>query len=259
VVDAEAAAVVAAAGLSHVLDRSRALSRSASELLEAQAQMGDTDAMSPEEIMRLFRTQNTRGAASQESNSGLAPTHRTGDGRASTGPTGAPAPGAWAPVDARPDGIADPQLPPSSPHRLRDALRQAEQVEARRQRDAARQRSLRQARRLGMGDGAALDYEALPSQVHQLHCPHEGGGASRRTINQLPTFVHRVAARGAEPGSSGEASGVSAECMICMCAFRDGDVLRMLPCMHKYHVDCVDRWLDMKETCPICHTAITQR
>ncbi|VDK20453.1 unnamed protein product [Anisakis simplex] len=43
-----------------------------------------------------------------------------------------------------------------------------------------------------------------------------------------------------------------AECAICMIEFVDGDAIRYLPCMHCYHVDCVDDWLMRSFKCPSC-------
>ncbi|CAH0383783.1 unnamed protein product [Bemisia tabaci] len=42
------------------------------------------------------------------------------------------------------------------------------------------------------------------------------------------------------------------ECVICMMEFLIGDNVRYLPCMHIYHVKCVDDWLMRSFTCPSC-------
>ncbi|XP_020390131.1 RING finger protein 11a [Rhincodon typus] len=42
------------------------------------------------------------------------------------------------------------------------------------------------------------------------------------------------------------------ECVICMMDFVYGDPIRFLPCMHIYHVDCIDEWLMRSFTCPSC-------
>jgi hypothetical protein len=39
--------------------------------------------------------------------------------------------------------------------------------------------------------------------------------------------------------------------------FADGDVLRTLPCLHRYHKQCVDTWLHRSSTCPICKRDVT--
>uniref|UniRef100_A0A3Q2TK40 RING-type domain-containing protein n=1 Tax=Fundulus heteroclitus TaxID=8078 RepID=A0A3Q2TK40_FUNHE len=44
-------------------------------------------------------------------------------------------------------------------------------------------------------------------------------------------------------------------CQICFCDYADGEKLRILPCFHDYHIQCIDRWLKVRRdnvTCPIC-------
>jgi hypothetical protein len=49
-------------------------------------------------------------------------------------------------------------------------------------------------------------------------------------------------------------------CSVCLDEFAAGDRLRMLPCMHKFHAKCVDRWLlQSKASCPVCKTSIRAR
>ncbi|KAG5391930.1 hypothetical protein IGI04_021893 [Brassica rapa subsp. trilocularis] len=43
-----------------------------------------------------------------------------------------------------------------------------------------------------------------------------------------------------------------AECCICLCAYEDGSELRELPCGHHFHCSCVDKWLYINATCPLC-------
>uniref|UniRef100_A0A4W3H085 Ring finger protein 11a n=1 Tax=Callorhinchus milii TaxID=7868 RepID=A0A4W3H085_CALMI len=42
------------------------------------------------------------------------------------------------------------------------------------------------------------------------------------------------------------------ECVICMMDFAYGDPIRFLPCLHIYHVECIDEWLMRSFTCPSC-------
>ncbi|XVF73262.1 hypothetical protein PTKIN_Ptkin12aG0187800 [Pterospermum kingtungense] len=43
-----------------------------------------------------------------------------------------------------------------------------------------------------------------------------------------------------------------AECCICLSAYEDGSELRELPCHHHFHCTCVDKWLYINATCPLC-------
>jgi len=41
-------------------------------------------------------------------------------------------------------------------------------------------------------------------------------------------------------------------CAVCIEAFKPTDIARLLPCRHSFHKDCVDPWLLMHRTCPMC-------
>ncbi|CAM8957025.1 unnamed protein product [Rhodiola kirilowii] len=43
-----------------------------------------------------------------------------------------------------------------------------------------------------------------------------------------------------------------AECCICLSSYDDGVELRELPCGHHFHCTCVDKWLFINATCPLC-------
>ncbi|KAJ2650818.1 hypothetical protein IWW40_002080 [Coemansia sp. RSA 1250] len=45
-------------------------------------------------------------------------------------------------------------------------------------------------------------------------------------------------------------------CAICLCDYEEGDVLRLLACQHHMHQACVDEWLHINQTCPLCKQSI---
>jgi len=48
----------------------------------------------------------------------------------------------------------------------------------------------------------------------------------------------------------------SHKCCICLENFKEGEKVRVLPCFHRYHKDCIDEWLGRSDRCPLCKTAI---
>ena len=55
-------------------------------------------------------------------------------------------------------------------------------------------------------------------------------------------------------------SAVSAihECAICLEPFERGQEVRTLPCMHRFHSLCVDRWLFGNHLCPVCRYPVVR-
>uniref|UniRef100_A0A1I8A3B4 RING-type domain-containing protein n=1 Tax=Steinernema glaseri TaxID=37863 RepID=A0A1I8A3B4_9BILA len=59
-------------------------------------------------------------------------------------------------------------------------------------------------------------------------------------LEQIPADIYNEGGKG------------DIECAICMVEFEDGDRIRYLPCLHSYHVSCIDDWLLRSFTCPSC-------
>mmetsp|Transcript_11409 Transcript_11409/g.20640 ORF Transcript_11409/g.20640 Transcript_11409/m.20640 type:complete len:372 (-) Transcript_11409:171-1286(-) len=83
----------------------------------------------------------------------------------------------------------------------------------------------------------------------------EVGGADWNEISELPTRVYQDNSKGS--GSSVETGKMMEEkkvlsCSICLMGYEEGDELRTLRCLHSYHAQCVDQWLQQKRLCPVC-------
>ncbi|KAI3811120.1 hypothetical protein L1987_20837 [Smallanthus sonchifolius] len=90
-------------------------------------------------------------------------------------------------------------------------------------------------------------------------------GATEDSINALPTHKFKLnpTTDNNEYDNSGgllaagtknerAVSGEDAVCCICLAKYGDDDLLRELPCTHFFHTECVDRWLKINASCPLC-------
>ncbi|KAJ0751749.1 putative transcription factor C2H2 family [Helianthus annuus] len=49
------------------------------------------------------------------------------------------------------------------------------------------------------------------------------------------------------------------ECSVCLSAFEDIELLRLLPkCKHAFHIDCIDQWLENHSSCPLCRVKVVK-
>lgn len=77
---------------------------------------------------------------------------------------------------------------------------------------------------------------------------HHTRGASERQIAALPTHEFK---KSTVPQES------ELKCAICLVEYAVGDQMRVLPCLHKMHKKCVDRWLEINQVCPVCRAPIS--
>lgn len=45
-------------------------------------------------------------------------------------------------------------------------------------------------------------------------------------------------------------------CCICLSKFSNNEDLRELPCAHVFHMECIDKWLQINALCPLCKAEI---
>lgn len=74
-------------------------------------------------------------------------------------------------------------------------------------------------------------------------------GLDEATLRHYPKLLYAQA-------KVREGNSTTSCCSICLADYRDADVLRLLPyCGHLFHLKCVDSWLRLHATCPICRNA----
>ncbi|KAL6177210.1 hypothetical protein ACLB2K_048736 [Fragaria x ananassa] len=110
----------------------------------------------------------------------------------------------------------------------------------------------------------------LPCIIALLYAVADQDGASKEDIEQLSKFkFRRVSNEKIAADEQGPHGGVmtecgtdspiehvlspeDAECCICLSSYDDGAELRQLPCGHHFHCSCIDKWLFINATCPLC-------
>ncbi|CAN1169152.1 E3 ubiquitin-protein ligase At4g11680 [Linum perenne] len=99
-------------------------------------------------------------------------------------------------------------------------------------------------------------------------------GATPESIDALPTFKFKSKKTRNNDGRDGNIgandggvvaagtekeraiSGEDAVCCICLGKYANNDELRELPCVHFFHKDCVDKWLKINASCPLCKSDV---
>ncbi|KAL8495094.1 hypothetical protein ACS0TY_019309 [Phlomoides rotata] len=72
-------------------------------------------------------------------------------------------------------------------------------------------------------------------------------GLDQAVINSYPKFLF---------SKRNSNCGNDTVCSICLCEYRESEMLRMLPdCRHCFHVMCVDAWLKLNASCPVCRNS----
>ncbi|CAN0854972.1 E3 ubiquitin protein ligase RIE1 [Linum grandiflorum] len=63
-----------------------------------------------------------------------------------------------------------------------------------------------------------------------------------------------------EEEEEAESDGGGGECCCCICLMQMESDLEMLPCQHKFHKVCIERWLMRKrrKTCPLCRFSMVE-
>ncbi|CAI5734323.1 unnamed protein product [Hyaloperonospora brassicae] len=82
--------------------------------------------------------------------------------------------------------------------------------------------------------------------LNRLQDPMRGKGATKELIDQIETKTFAPNMFPLE----------DACCCICLNNYEASQLLRVLPCGHHFHKECVDEWLLVNSTCPTCRKSI---
>jgi len=82
--------------------------------------------------------------------------------------------------------------------------------------------------------------------------PNVSRQASQLTEEEQIKIAQRIGLIQHLPTGTFDGCKKNRECVICMIEFSVGDSVRYLPCMHTYHMECIDDWLMRSFTCPSC-------
>jgi hypothetical protein len=97
------------------------------------------------------------------------------------------------------------------------------------------------------------DLEHMP--VHELKERLEASGLDPSSFIEKKELVNQLL----EPSNSSAST-----CAICSDDYCSGDILRIMKCRHKFHIECVDKWLlacdySRPPACPMCNAELELR
>ncbi|KAJ7519623.1 hypothetical protein O6H91_20G046800 [Diphasiastrum complanatum] len=92
--------------------------------------------------------------------------------------------------------------------------------------------------------GAVMGAHLRPSNAEEWVI----GGLDQETLETYPKILYSPQ----RPLPHADATS----CSICLSDYKDGELLKMLPdCRHVFHAQCIDSWLRLHATCPMCRTS----
>lgn len=83
-------------------------------------------------------------------------------------------------------------------------------------------------------------------------------GLSPSDIAQIPSFSFQRNNGDDLKDDNGSNGGVGwLQCAVCIATVKEGEMVRQLPmCKHVFHLMCIDKWLELHSTCPMCRADV---
>lgn len=103
----------------------------------------------------------------------------------------------------------------------------------------------------------AFPYQAKSSPSPGSACSHPSAlplappAAAAATVAAAVTDTKHTKEQRADDEEDGRQE-VGERCTVCLESFQEEEIVRLLPCLHQFHSQCIDEWLHRQATCPIC-------
>ncbi|XP_051829073.1 RING finger protein 215 isoform X3 [Antechinus flavipes] len=107
---------------------------------------------------------------------------------------------------------------------------------------------------LTLWSSCGLSRGGLYGEWQGVICPGESGSRVQLDLRQhILRTLSALKTRRYHPGRPPRAHVPDIQtCAICLDPFHRNQCLRVLPCLHEFHRECVDPWLLLQQTCPLC-------
>ncbi|CAA6671593.1 unnamed protein product [Spirodela intermedia] len=113
-----------------------------------------------------------------------------------------------------------------------------------------RSSSRRSGRRRGGGDASP------DPTIASLSFSNPSGAGGSRTSSSPAPGLDQAAISSYPKFPFCKSSKSDTVCPVCLCDYREGEMLRMMPdCRHFFHLPCIDAWLRLNASCPVCRTS----
>ncbi|KAI4290966.1 hypothetical protein PAPHI01_0240 [Pancytospora philotis] len=93
-------------------------------------------------------------------------------------------------------------------------------------------------------------FQSLFGALSFIRRIHSSGHHRKLYRKKIKKYLRKQSASVSTPGAD------SADCSICLSAYRPKSKVRKLDCSHEFHRKCIDRWLKKGNlNCPVCRTS----